>query len=119
MLRTPMKSQLQFITAAAVAAIGITPASRVFATAPAPDAVWVFLKDKGFTDDRAARQAVGDFSLSLDPVALKRREQRGTITASLQDLPVNTRYADALAASGAKLRVKSAWLNAVSVEATP
>ncbi|CAN5683804.1 hypothetical protein BH09PLA1_BH09PLA1_24600 [soil metagenome] len=87
--------------------------------AAAPTAVWVFLKDKGFADDLAMRQAVSDFTLSLDPSALARRERRGSITASIQDLPVSTSYADALAASGAKLRVKSAWLNAVSIEATP
>lgn len=77
----------------------------------APDrAHWVFLADKG---DQSVDQVV------LSSKTTERRALRRTAPGIVdqRDLPVNSAYVDAIERLGAEIRVSSAWLNAVSVEA--
>ncbi|HJP32346.1 MAG TPA: S8 family serine peptidase [Candidatus Latescibacteria bacterium] len=65
------------------------------------DPAWVFLSEKIDTDGHRVRWQ--DDSAGLD---------------ELLDLPLNDRYVQAVRATGARVRQRSRWLNAVSVTAT-
>lgn len=67
---------------------------------------WIFFGDKG-SETSPPR---------WDPRAWSRRAKVGR-AVSYGDLPVNRSYIDRVAATGAKVRTVSRWLNAVSVEA--
>ena len=79
---------------------------------------WVFFHDKGvavgdLTDALAAAKA------ALSPRALQRRQRiRGDQGIDERDLDVSPAYIASVAATGARHRATSRWLNAVSVEAT-
>ena len=72
---------------------------------------WIFLADKG-------SQRVEEVVLS--PVTAQRRALRRTAPGLVdeRDVPVHAPYVDAIEQMGAEIRVRSSWLNAVSVEAT-
>jgi|LauGreDrversion4_2_1035121.scaffolds.fasta_scaffold09937_4 subtilisin family serine protease len=85
------------------------------ADAPADAApVWVF-----FAEDRAMPASIGDTALS--PRAVSRRALRRTLPGLFDrhDVPVCAEHADAVAGTGARVRITSRWLNAVSAVATP
>jgi len=78
---------------------------------------WVFLLDKDITDiDRA----LADLAATYDDRAIARRELRRTRPGlfDLADLPVSPRYERAIGDIVDRVRARSRWLNAVSVEAT-
>lgn len=76
---------------------------------------WVFFSDKG---DQAEARAAASLA-PMTPRAASRRRVRGVVTgASVEDLPLVPAYVDAVAAGVGRLRQRSRWLNAVSVEAT-
>ncbi len=87
----------------------------------APEKLWVYLKDKGCDSRAALSAAISNLEASADPRTVQRRRLRRTRPGLFDetDLPVSPRYAAALTATGAKIHVSSAWLNAVSVRATP
>jgi hypothetical protein len=108
--------------AVAGAIIAVAPASsRAAAATPAP--VWIFLRDKGDASIEQQRAAIARFDATLSSDALRRRRTRGvgadSLSLGIQDLPVAPSYARAIAAAGADIRVKSSWLNAISIQATP
>ena len=79
--------------------------------------VWIFFTDKGSVDHAGA---VSDLMRTTSPRTVERRRQRRTSPGLFdeRDLPVWNGYVDAVTRGGAKLRIRSRWLNAISVEAT-
>jgi len=76
---------------------------------------WVFFTDKGTAAEVRAAQA----RTYMTPRAASRRRVRGQVTGpTVQDLPLAAAYVDRVAASVVRVRQRSRWLNAVSVEAT-
>jgi len=103
----------------------LSPAmGRMLADEAGPYRVWVFFTDKGM-DDRAARQsAIADVAASYDPRAVERRRRRGRSAVDggplfdFRDLPVHEPYVDLVEGTGARVRIRSRWLNAISAVAT-
>jgi len=85
-----------------------------------PAAVWVFFADKGITSDQDYQRALARAQAAFHPRAIERRRLRRTWPGLFDwhDLPVYAGYAERVSATGAKLRVTSRWLNAVSVTAS-
>lgn len=84
-------------------------------------AVWVFLADRGLAPDELTR-ALAQVEASLPARTLKRRAKvlaPGARAVDARDLAPAPRYLAAIAATGARERHQSRWLNAVSVDATP
>lgn len=89
-----------------------------------PHHTWIFLKDKGVT--RAGLPAALEAcQAAMDARTLWRRSLRRTDPSPLpqglvdeRDLPVAAAYRAATEATGARVRVESRWLNALSVAAT-
>ncbi len=82
-------------------------------------ALWVAFTDKGIANPLAFEAAVRDAGGRLSERARARRakEQGGRYTPDFDDVPVPARYVEAVAATGARVRHVSRWLNAVSVMA--
>jgi len=80
-----------------------------------PVPVWVFLRDKGPRSAERWSEARG----RLTPRALSRRQTRGTNVAlvTFEDLPLERDHVDAVLRVGVRLRHRSRWFNALSVEA--
>jgi len=77
---------------------------------------WVFFRDKG--DTAQARAAAT--RIPMTPRAASRRRLRGQVAgATAEDLPLVPAYVDAVTAAASRVRQRSRWFNAVSVEATP
>lgn len=83
-------------------------------------AVWVFLTDKGVSDDTGFRRTVDDVRRTSNTRTLARRAARGKRPESVQfdDLPISRDYEKRIVETGAHLRTRSRWLNAVSVNAS-
>ncbi len=83
--------------------------------------LWVWFTDKGFAGAEAEERAVVALHASANPRQAARRQLRRTDAGlfDARDLPVCAAYLDAVAATGARMRVSSRWLNAASFEATP
>jgi len=70
--------------------------------------VWVFFSGK----------EPGERGVNLSPRCLQRRRLRGgNPLVDYTDLPISKGYIEQVLSSGARLRAKSRWLNAISVEA--
>lgn len=81
------------------------------------DAYWVFLDPRAATPEKAGRLA--DAAAISSPRALARRARRGAFAGVRDaDLPVDAAARARVRATGARLRVESRWLNALSVDAT-
>ena len=75
--------------------------------------VWVFLKDKGPQQSALLKKARN----FVTPRSLKRRMKvRGNQPVDAKDLPLYAPYVRRIGALVEKIRVKSKWLNALSVE---
>ncbi|MCE9620140.1 MAG: S8 family serine peptidase [Planctomycetes bacterium] len=76
--------------------------------------VWVFFREARTAPCDACDTAITD-------LAIERRAHRRTLPGlvDVRDVPVPTEFTDAVAATGATIRVTSRWLNAVSAMATP
>jgi len=77
--------------------------------------VWVFFTDKGLFSQEKYQQAKADFRNSLTSSALKRR-LKNKVGVDFLDLPVNQDYVEQVLKMGARLRQRSRWLNAVSIQ---
>lgn len=79
---------------------------------------WVYFSDKGFHDAASRERALAELAASYDPHATARRAQRRTAPGLFdeRDLPVATGYVAAVESTGARVRQRSRWLNAVSVD---
>jgi hypothetical protein len=116
--------------AAAVGVVLATIGGAAFADATLPrvaraDAVWVTFRDRGPAGPAdSAHAGAPEF---ITPRALARRAKAagaagaagGARGVPAKDTPPAARYVAALEAAGARVRVRSRWLNAVSVEAAP
>ena len=84
----------------------------------APEVFWIRLAEK-----RGADHAVSPSDTPLTQRALARRALRRSASdgslVDARDLPIDPSRVEAVRATGAKVRVESRWLNAVSVSATP
>lgn len=79
--------------------------------------MWVFFRDKGGAEDLGIADVREKARQGLSPRALARRAKvRGDAVVDALDLPVDGRYVQAVEALSGKVRVRSRWLNAVSVE---
>lgn len=99
-----------------------TPAHAAEPPVPAerPSLVWVRFHDKGPTlHGPALAQALAarEAELPARTIARRRRARTGSVVDA-RDLPVHPAYLAHVEATGARVRVASRWLNAVSVEAT-
>jgi len=95
---------------------GDTPPAR----APdSPRPVWIFLCDRGLDSFAERWAAIAEVAGAYDFRAIERRAARGAVGALFDehDLPVAAAYLREIQARGARVRVVSRWLNAVSVEA--
>jgi subtilisin family serine protease len=111
---------MRAIAVALVAAVcgGAVLAGGVWPRIARADVVWVTFRDRGPAD--AADAAIAGASGFVTPRALARRARAaGRAANAPQDAPPSERYVAALETAGARVRVRSRWLNAVSVDASP
>jgi hypothetical protein len=82
-------------------------------------ALWVFFTDKSERDARHFARLVREAGARLTDRSRERRarETGGAFVPDYYDVPVPSRYVEAVASTGARIRQVSRWLNAVSVEA--
>ncbi len=82
--------------------------------------VWVFFTDKAIATSDAYKLALSELARQSDMRRVRRRERRRTLPGLFdhRDLPLARSYVRAVLATGARLRTRSRWLNAVSVDAT-
>jgi len=79
-------------------------------------AVWVFFKDKGIKSFAQYKSALDEYLSRLSERSLRRKRLRGGDPwVDFTDIPVKKQYLNELENLGAKIRVVSRWLNAVSV----
>lgn len=82
-------------------------------------AVWVFFDDKGTVEGAGLEAALRHREAELPARTLaRRRRARGDRGVDRHDLPLDPGYLAHVRATGASVRVRSRWLNAVSVDAT-
>ena len=93
------------------------PTPRPTAEETGPARIWVFLTDKGPID---TQRAIAALESTYSERAIERRRLRRTAPGLFdeRDLPVHEGYIEDITATGATIRIRSRWLNAVSVEAT-
>ncbi len=82
--------------------------------------IWVFFTDKGILDEGSLRRALNERARTLDDHARARRLKVKTAGAAVDfaDLALQEAYVHSVLETGAGLRIRSRWLNAVSVRAT-
>jgi serine protease AprX len=83
--------------------------------------VWVYFADKGLAGVRSLAAALVRVEKEMDPRCLWRRSKvlPPRFLVGQADLPLSSVYIDGLRQLGARIRARSRWLNAVSVEARP
>lgn len=81
---------------------------------------WVEFKDKGIRNRRQRQQILRNLEESFDPRALARRKAKRTFPGLFdeRDFPLAPNYLETVAETGAQIRIKSRWLNGVTVLAT-
>ena len=96
----------------------ISPAIR-FHVPSARLKVWVLFADKGFSTAADQHSAIDQYQTQMSNRAKYRRELRGHLRRpDVTDLPIESRYIEAVLRSGSKLRSQSRWLNGIGLEAT-
>jgi len=73
--------------------------------------IWVFLVDKGIPSEVDYRLG----TIEINKHAQKRRMKHGIDNVIYADLPIYAEYVNQIVSTGAKLKRKSKWLNAVSL----
>ncbi|MDZ7372875.1 MAG: S8 family serine peptidase [candidate division KSB1 bacterium] len=102
--------------------ISASLADRIQASPPdAKHKVWVFFTDKGLHSRGQLIEALSapERYLTARAIARRRKVREAASLCEFPDLPVYEPYVQAILATGARLRTRSRWLNAVSVHATP
>jgi len=81
---------------------------------------WVEFKDKGIRNRKQRQQILRNLEENFDPRALARRKTKRTFPGLFdeRDFPLAPDYLKSVAEKGAQIRVKSRWLNGVTVLAT-
>lgn len=98
---------------------------RRLADSDEPVKAWVFFTDKGYATAEARNAAIEQVARTYNRRAVQRRAlrstraRRGEPLFNVLDLPVAERYVRAVAATGARVHIRSRWLNAVSAQVTP
>ncbi len=84
---------------------------------PALYDAWVTFTDKGLDSEAAQAEALAELERTFDAGALARRRLRRTLPGLFdnRDLPLHAPYLQAVAHTGAEVRVESRWLNGISV----
>lgn len=77
--------------------------------------VWVLFTDKDIFSQEQYQHAKTTFKSTLTGSALKRR-LKNRVKIDFLDLPVNQNYVDQVLKAGGKLRQRSRWLNAISIQ---
>ena len=81
--------------------------------------VWVLFADKGFSTVSDQHRAIDQYQTQVSNRARARRQVRANLSLpDLTDLPIESRYIDAVLQLGGKLRSQSRWLNGIGLEAT-
>ncbi len=85
----------------------------------ASESFWVFFTDKAIVSEAEYQTALAGLAATYNPEAIERRQLRGTGDAlfGMADMPVADAYVQGVLGTGARLRVESSWLNAISIEA--
>ncbi len=124
------RSGSSVIAFALLAVLGIislgAPAEAARAESPFPPAVasettplWVHFVDKGLASPAAERAAIERAAAALTPRARARRAKvRGANVTDFLDVPLHSPYVESVLETGAELRTRCRWLNAISVDAT-
>ena len=81
--------------------------------------VWVRFADKGISTASDQHRAIEQYQAQMSDRAKRRREFRTHLSRpDFTDLPIESRYIEAVLQLGGKLRSKSRWLNGIGLEAT-
>lgn len=81
--------------------------------------VWVLFKDKGILTDDELRTVLEAYETQMSTRTKRRRLHRTRLPfPDITDIPVLSLYIDTVLKTGGRLRAKSRWLNAISIEAT-
>ena len=81
--------------------------------------VWVLFADKGFSTASDQHRAIDQYQAQMSNRAMHRRAVRAHFNRpDFTDLPIESRYIEAVLQLGGKLRSQSRWLNGVGLEAT-
>jgi subtilase family protein len=74
--------------------------------------IWIFFKDKPHSKLKSDQS----FNSQFSEASLKRRASRGLTQFDETDLPVDPSYLNMIRNAGARVRIESRWLNAVSAK---
>ncbi len=82
--------------------------------------IWIFFTDKGVESPVEFVAALRRVESGYHPRAIKRRLNRRTSPGlfDVRDIPVCERYVEQVTRVGARVRIRSHWLNAISAETT-
>ena len=81
--------------------------------------VWVLFSDKGISTDDQLRTALEAYEMEMSARTKRRRLHRTDLPfPDITDLPVSSPYTEAVLRIGGRLRAKSRWLNAISIQVT-
>lgn len=84
-----------------------------------PAVVWVIFKDRGIGSPGELERSLREREARFSPRVLQRRAKvMGERRVLPGDLPVNQEYVARVLSTGCRLRYRSSWINAISVEAT-
>ena len=96
----------------------ISPSIR-FHTSSETLKVWVLFADKGISTSADLQRMLAQYQTQMSSQTKRRREMRTHLSRpDFTDLPIESRYIEAVLRLGGKLRSKSRWLNGIGVEAT-
>lgn len=78
---------------------------------------WVAFKDKGSLSEKQRREMLKNLEKNFNPKALERRKKKRTRPGLFdeRDFPLSAAYLEGVTKTGAKTRIKSRWLNGVSI----
>ena len=81
--------------------------------------VWVVFNDKGISTEDRLQTALDAYESEMSVCSKRRRTRRTDLPfPDISDIPVPSPYITAVLNVGGRLRGKSRWLNAISLEAT-
>ncbi len=81
--------------------------------------VWVVFNDKGISTEDQLQTALEAYRSQMSTSIIRRRLGRTRVSfPDTSDLPVSSYYINTVLKAGGRLRAKSRWLNAISLEAT-